>query len=120
MTGAIGVYGTGVLICGELTVWSFQWVLLAMIVFTDFGLESRFIDVRCGLGKPKMHAVQYHGVTFKLGVEVQQIRWILGLGSQQGFLKKVKAQKIGQVKDSNLELVSVCLILGKHDINFHS
>ncbi len=100
VTGSIGGNGAGGPIYGESTVGSFQWIIAALIVFADFGPQSRFIDIGCGLGKPNTHVAQFPGVAFNVGVEVQRIRWFLSLANQSKVLEEAKRQMNKQVKDN--------------------
>lgn len=81
MTGSIGGNGHGGAIYGELTVGSMQKMIDLMKVHTNFGPESRFIDVGSGLGKPNLHVTQDPGVEFSYGIEMEKVRWVLGMSN---------------------------------------
>lgn len=86
-TGSIGGNGHGGAIYGELTVGSMQKMTNLMIEYTDLSKESRFIDVGCGLGKPNLHVAQYPGVEFSYGIEMEHVRWMLGMANLDQVLK---------------------------------
>ena len=86
-TGSIGGNGHGGAIYGELTVGSMQKMTNLMIEYTDLSKDSRFIDVGCGLGKPNLHVAQYPGVEFSYGIEMEQVRWMLGMANFHQVLK---------------------------------
>lgn len=90
MTGSIGGNGCGGAIYGELTVGSMQKMIELMKVHTDFGPESRFIDVGSGLGKPNLHVAQDPGVEFSYGIEMEHVRWVLGMSNLNMVLKHAK------------------------------
>ena len=87
-TGRIGGNGHGGAIYGELTVGSMQKMTNIMIEHTGLGPESRFIDVGCGLGKPNLHVAQYPGVAFSYGIEMELVRWILGIANLNQVLQE--------------------------------
>lgn len=86
-TGSIGGNGHGGAIYGELTVGSMQKMTNLMIEYTNLSKDSRFIDVGCGLGKPNLHVAQYPGVEFSYGIEMEQVRWMLGMANLDQVLK---------------------------------
>ena len=86
-TGSIGGNGHGGAIYGELTVGSMQKMTNLMIEYTNLSKDSRFIDVGCGLGKPNLHVAQYPGVEFSYGIEMEQVRWMLGMANFDQVLK---------------------------------
>ena len=86
-TGSIGGNGHGGAIYGELTVGSMQKMTNLMIEYTDLSKDSRFIDVGCGLGKPNMHVAQNPGVEFSYGIEMEHVRWMLGMANLDQVLK---------------------------------
>ena len=86
-TGSIGGNGHGGAIYGELTVGSMQKMTNLMIEYTDLSKDSRFIDVGCGLGKPNLHVAQYPGVEFSYGIEMEHVRWMLGMANLDQVLK---------------------------------
>lgn len=86
-TGSIGGNGHGGAIYGELTVGSMQKMTNLMMEYTNLSKESRFIDVGCGLGKPNLHVAQYPGVEFSYGIEMEQVRWMLGMANMDQVLK---------------------------------
>lgn len=79
MTGSIGGNGNGGAIYGELTIGSMQKMVDLMKEYTNLNENSRFIDVGCGLGKPNLHVAQDPGVKFSYGVEMEHVRWLLGM-----------------------------------------
>ena len=86
-TGSIGGNGHGGAIYGELTVGSMQKMTNLMIEYTGLSKDSRFIDVGCGLGKPNLHVAQYPGVEFSYGIEMEHVRWMLGMANLDQVLK---------------------------------
>jgi hypothetical protein len=86
-TGSIGGNGHGGAIYGELTAGSMQKMTNLMIEHTGLSKDSRFIDVGCGLGKPNLHVAQYPGVDFSYGIEMEHVRWMLGMSNLEHVLK---------------------------------
>lgn len=89
-TGALGGNGYDGAIYGELTMQSMQKVRIIFCFLITYSLEkvinymvencglsldSRFIDVGSGLGKPNFHAAQDPGCRISLGIELEEIRW---------------------------------------------
>ena len=94
-TGSIGGNGSGGAIYGELTTGSMQKMTNLMIEHTGLSKDSRFIDVGCGLGKPNLHVAQYPGVDFSYGIEMEHVRWMLGMANLHQVLKAAKKDKEG-------------------------
>eukprot|EP00551_Chaetoceros_affinis_P018900 CAMPEP_0203716554 /NCGR_PEP_ID=MMETSP0092-20131115/1181_1 /ASSEMBLY_ACC=CAM_ASM_001090 /TAXON_ID=426623 /ORGANISM="Chaetoceros affinis, Strain CCMP159" /LENGTH=308 /DNA_ID=CAMNT_0050595133 /DNA_START=275 /DNA_END=1201 /DNA_ORIENTATION=+ len=90
MTGSIGGNGHGGAIYGELTVGSMQKMIDLMKVHTAFGPKSRFIDVGSGLGKPNLHVAQDPGVEFSYGIEMEHVRWMLGMSNLNMVLQRAE------------------------------
>lgn len=90
MTGSIGGNGHGGAIYGELTVGSMQKMIDLMKVHTNFGPKSRFIDVGSGLGKPNLHVAQDPGVEFSYGIEMEKVRWMLGMSNLNMVLQRAE------------------------------
>jgi hypothetical protein len=86
-TGSIGGNGHGGAIYGELTVGSMQKMTNLMMEHTGLSKASRFIDVGCGLGKPNLHVAQYPGVEFSYGIEMEHVRWMLGMSNLEHVLR---------------------------------
>jgi hypothetical protein len=78
-TGVLGGNGYNGAIYGELTVGSMQKVIDFLVSECELSQASRFIDVGSGLGKPNFHALQSPEVSLSLGVELEEIRWILAM-----------------------------------------
>jgi len=93
MTGKIGGNGNGGAIYGELTIGSMQKIIELMKKHTNFNKSSRFIDVGCGLGKPNLHVAQDPGVQFSYGVEMERVRWLLGMCNLNQVLDEALNQK---------------------------
>jgi len=93
MTGKIGGNGNGGAIYGELTIGSMQKIIELMKKYTNFNKSSRFIDVGCGLGKPNLHVAQDPGVQFSYGVEMERVRWLLGMCNLNQVLDEALNQK---------------------------
>lgn len=89
-TGSIGGNGHGGAIYGELTTGSMQKMTNFMMEHTGLSKDSRFIDVGCGLGKPNLHVAQYPGVDFSYGIEMEQVRWMLGMANLNQVLDAAK------------------------------
>ena len=92
LTGAIGGNGYSGPIYGELTMGSMQKVIDLMVKETNFSSSSRFIDVGSGIGKPNLHVAQYPGVEFSCGVEMEQVRWSLGMTCLRAVLDAASKQ----------------------------
>jgi hypothetical protein len=93
LTGAIGGNGYSGPIYGELTMGSMQKVIDLMVKETNFSSSSRFIDVGSGIGKPNLHVAQYPGVEFSCGVEMEQVRWSLGMTCLRAVLEAASKQR---------------------------
>lgn len=89
-TGSIGGNGHGGAIYGELTTGSMQKMTKLMMEHTGLSKNSRFIDVGCGLGKPSLHVAQYPGVEFSYGIEMEHVRWMLGMANLNQVLQAAK------------------------------
>lgn len=74
-TGALGGNGYTGAIYGELTIGSMQKIVEYLTEECEMSVESCFIDVGSGLGKPNFHALHYPGVRLSIGVELETIRW---------------------------------------------
>jgi len=98
MTGSIGGNGHGGAIYGELTVGSMQKMIDLMKTHTNFGPKSRFIDVGSGLGKPNLHVTQDPGVEFSYGIEMEHVRWILGMSNLNMVLQHAKKNPDSNIK----------------------
>ena len=97
MTGNIGGNGHGGAIYGELTMGSMQKLVDLMKLHTGFDHKSRFIDVGSGLGKPSLHVAQDPGVAFSYGIEMERVRWTLGLANLNQVLDLAHSQQQQQV-----------------------
>ena len=89
-SGSLGGNGHGGAIYGELTTGSMQKMTNLMIEHTGLSKSSRFIDVGCGLGKPNLHVAQYPGVEFSYGIEMEHVRWMIGMTNLEHVLKTAK------------------------------
>jgi len=87
MTGNLGGNGSGGAIYGELTSGSMQKMVNLMKEHTDFSSKSRFIDVGCGLSKPNLHVMQDPGVEISYGIEMEEVRWLLGMHNLNQVMK---------------------------------
>lgn len=94
-TGSIGGNGHGGAIYGELTTGSMQKMTNFMMKHTGLSKDSRFIDVGCGLGKPNLHVATYPGVDFSYGIEMEQVRWMLGMANLNQVLDAAKKDEVG-------------------------
>jgi len=92
-TGTIGGNGCGGAIYGETTAVSLQRVINLLKEHTGFDHTSRFIDVGCGLGKPNLHVAQDPGVAFSYGIEMEEVRLMLGLHNLRFVLDHAKVQQ---------------------------
>lgn len=102
-TGVLGGNGYNGAIYGELTIGSMQKVIDFLVSECGLSQESRFIDVGSGLGKPNFHALQSPAVSLSLGVELEEIRWILAMHNLNYYINALK-------KEST--------IIPNHNINF--
>jgi hypothetical protein len=84
--------GHGGAIYGELTVGSMQKMIELMKIHTNFGMDSRFIDVGSGLGKPNLHVTQDPAVEFSYGIEMEHVRWMLGMSNLKTVLEEAYQQ----------------------------
>ena len=89
-SGSLGGNGHGGAIYGELTTGSMQKMTNLMIEHTGLSKSSRFIDVGCGLGKPNLHVAQCPGVEFSYGIEMEHVRWMIGMTNLEHVLKAAK------------------------------
>ena len=63
-----------------------------MKIHTEFGPSSRFIDVGSGLGKPNLHVTQDPAVEFSYGIEMERVRWMLGMSNLKTVLEEANKQ----------------------------
>mmetsp|Transcript_11506 Transcript_11506/g.18785 ORF Transcript_11506/g.18785 Transcript_11506/m.18785 type:complete len:392 (+) Transcript_11506:75-1250(+) len=89
-TGALGGNGYNGAIYGELTLHSMQKVIDFMVDKCEMGVNSMFIDVGSGLGKPNFHACQDPGVRVSIGIELEEIRWQLAMQNLKTVLKETR------------------------------
>ena len=86
-----------------------------MMDYTKLSSSSRFIDVGSGIGKPNLHVAQYPGVEFSCGVEMEQVRWSLGMTCLKAVLDAAAVQ---QQQDEHLSpqeaLQGNCMFLHKN------
>jgi hypothetical protein len=101
MTGSLGGNGHGGAIYGELTIGSMQKMIELMKVHTGLGPDSRFIDVGSGLGKPNLHVAQDPGVEFSYGIEMEHVRWALGMANLNKVLEAGQKQGTCNVEESD-------------------
>jgi DNA-binding transcriptional MerR regulator len=88
-TGATGGNGYNGAIYGELTAGSFQKIVNFMTEMCELNPQSRFIDVGSGLGKPNLHVLQSPQVCLSIGVELEEIRWILSMHNLMYYLRNL-------------------------------
>ena len=93
--------GHGGAIYGELTVGSMQKMIELMKIHTNLGPDSRFIDVGSGLGKPNLHVTQDPAVEFSYGIEMEQVRWMLGMSNLKVVLESAVYQKSSESDHTN-------------------
>jgi len=106
MTGTIGGTGHGGAIYGEITMKSMQRIVELMKKYADFNKDSRFIDVGCGLGKPNLHVAQDPQVEFSYGIEMEHVRWMLGLSNLNEVFSLKKRQVITKMNAASEESIS--------------
>ena len=70
--------------------------------------DSRFIDVGCGLAKPSLHVAQYPGVEFSYGIEVEHVRYMLGMSNLEQVLKA--AMKDEESETTETKIGHKCII----------
>lgn len=109
LTGSIGGNGHGGAIYGELTTGSMQKMVDLMKIHTNFGPESRFIDVGSGLGKPNLHVSQDPGVQFSYGIEMEHVRWMLGMSNLKVVLDEAYKQELEGTVSGNDKIGHKCI-----------
>jgi hypothetical protein len=70
-----------------------QKMVELMKVHTNLGPDSRFIDVGSGLGKPNLHVAQDPAVKFSYGIEMEHVRWMLGMSNLKTVLDDAYKQE---------------------------
>lgn len=115
MTGSIGGNGNGGAIYGELTIRSMQKMVDLMKVHTNFNENSRFIDVGCGLGKPNLHVAQDPGVQFSYGIEMERVRWLLGMCNLNKVFDEALRQSSNKI-DKKTDLIGHRCVIEHGDI----
>lgn len=85
-TGSLGGNADGGAIYGELTEGSMQRIVETLKTHCQFGAEHSFIDVGSGLGKPNVHAAQDPGAIMSYGLELEELRWQLGMVNLKALL----------------------------------
>ena len=101
-SGSLGGNGHGGAIYGELTTGSMQKMTNLMMEHTGLSKTSRFIDVGCGLGKPNLHVASYPGVDFSYGIEMEHVRWMLGMTNLEHVLKAAKEEEFDDEEESKI------------------
>jgi hypothetical protein len=118
LTGSIGGNGYSGPIYGELTMGSMAKMIQYMMDYTELSSSSRFIDVGSGIGKPNLHVAQYPGVEFSCGVEMEQVRWSLGMTCLKAVLDAAAVQQQQQQQQDHLSpqeaLQGNCMFLHKN------
>ena len=109
LTGSIGGNGHGGAIYGELTVGSMQKMVELMKIHTNLGPDSRFIDVGSGLGKPNLHVSQDPGVEFSYGIEMEHVRWMLGMSNLKVVLDEAYKQEMEGTVSGNDKIGHRCI-----------
>jgi len=110
-SGSLGGNGHGGAIYGELTTGSMQKMTNLMIEHTGLSKSSRFIDVGCGLGKPNLHVAQFPGVDFSYGIEMEHVRWMIGMSNLEHVLKSAKDDvNKGVVNDTESKIGHGCYL----------
>jgi Histone methylation protein DOT1 len=105
LTGSIGGNGSSGAIYGELTMGSMQKMVNLMKEYTEFGPDSRFIDVGSGIGKPNIHVCQDPGVSFSYGIEMERSRWMLGMTSLKAVIDAAQLQNQSREQLSSQEKI---------------
>lgn len=100
-SGSLGGNGHGGAIYGELTTGSMQKMTNLMMEHTGLSKTSRFIDVGCGLGKPNLHVASYPGVDFSYGIEMEHVRWMLGMTNLEHVLKAAKEEEVDEEEEES-------------------
>jgi hypothetical protein len=115
LTGSIGGNGYSGPIYGELTMGSMQKMVDNMMEHTFLDKNSRFIDVGSGIGKPNLHVAQYPGVAFSCGVEMEQVRWSLGMTCLRAILDAAcKQQQQQSSKKTEESIQGRCVFLHRN------
>jgi hypothetical protein len=115
-TGSIGGNGHGGAIYGELRVGSMQKMTNLMMEHTGLNVNSRFIDVGCGLGKPNLHVAQHPGVEFSYGIEMENVRWMLGIANLHQVLEQAKRDAVNDEEISEDAKIGHACYLAHGDI----
>jgi hypothetical protein len=84
-----------------------------MMEYTKLDASSRFIDVGSGIGKPNLHVAHYPGVAFSCGVEMEQVRWSLGMTCLKAVLDAAAVQQDEHVSPQEA-LQGNCMFLHKN------
>lgn len=109
-TGATGGNGYNGAIYGELTVGSMQKILSFLTESCELNQSSCFIDVGAGLGKPNFHVLQYPQVRLSVGVELEEIRWILSMHNLGSYLRTIRKDLLNKNPNPSIHQ--------NHNINF--
>lgn len=103
LTGEMGGCASGGAIFGELTMGSFDKLVQKLIVQTNLGPTSCFLDVGSGLGKPNFHVAQYPGVRLSMGIELIKNRWLLSMNVHRQLFQLAKIDR--SIKVANCILI---------------
>lgn len=97
-SGAVGGYGHNGPVYGEVTMVSFQKIVDYLAENLNFGPHSSFLDIGAGLGKPNLHVAVSPGVEYSFGIEIEHLRWQLGVHNLRYCLQDASLDKITQMK----------------------
>jgi SAM-dependent methyltransferase len=100
-TGAVGGYGHNGPVYGEITMGTFQKVVDALALHTDFDASSSFVDIGSGLGKPNLHVALNPGVKLSFGIELEKLRWELSMHNLRFVLEQVPEMRKSVVYFAN-------------------
>lgn len=86
-----------------------------MMEHTGLSKDSRFVDVGCGLGKPNLHVAQFPGVDFSYGIEMEHVRWMLGMANLHQVLEQATKDR-GVVEENSADSIGHSCYLAHGDI----
>ena len=94
---------------GELTEGSMQKIIDVLVQKCRFDWKSFFIDIGSGLGKPNFHVAHVVHPLLSIGVEVEELRYLLSIDNLATILKNVSidSNSVSFIKRDILESMSL-------------
>jgi hypothetical protein len=94
---------------GELTEGSMQKIIDVLVQKCRFDWKSFFIDIGSGLGKPNFHVAHVVHPLLSIGVEVEEVRYLLSIDNLTSILKNVSidSNSVSFIKRDILESMSL-------------